>query len=339
MMDQETLSDMTTPGNFHRFKEIPRELRHMIWTFQLRTPRVVSPILQVNGTGCTRWIDRAPPVLLRLCHESRQEALRHFNPYLRRLWTEADDIATNEQWKDVIDIDTPSINNNIVRHCDGIFVNLLFDTICIDDVWTFQYLSRLPRVASVISRVILDVDNESYDFDEQDFTDYSGLLSLETNVDVFERICRQDLLDHMYTIRHLTIHVNELTDLEAEDIYSFTSLQTIDIIFREGPSDWSQWISNRYKKNGGNWTFQYGTALAEKLFGQNGIGFVEDSLGICDITADPHRFFRWDVPTIRVLCARTGFVVYEKLGHMWDYLKESIHDDICEVGACDFQSH
>lgn len=61
---------------------LPPELRLMIWRFTLPGPRNVGIQMKIKDAGFGGWVVRKntppPPVALRVCHESREEARKHY---------------------------------------------------------------------------------------------------------------------------------------------------------------------------------------------------------------------------------------------------------------------
>jgi hypothetical protein len=69
-------------GDFINFAKLPVELRIKIWRLLLPGPRIVEVIHRVTDTGFKIRPGIPPPVLLHVCHEVRQIALKKYRMWL-----------------------------------------------------------------------------------------------------------------------------------------------------------------------------------------------------------------------------------------------------------------
>ncbi|RHZ67379.1 2EXR domain-containing protein [Aspergillus thermomutatus] len=74
-------------SNFHFFPLLPPEIRLRIWSFVLSTPRIIPIERGIHPTSrryAQAFTSPVPnPVLLRVNHEARSEALRAYRPHFR----------------------------------------------------------------------------------------------------------------------------------------------------------------------------------------------------------------------------------------------------------------
>ncbi|KAF4621873.1 hypothetical protein G7Y89_g14470 [Cudoniella acicularis] len=67
--------------SFHRFPQLPIELRLMIWKFSFPRSRLIEVYYEEDTNSCTTTCPA--PTALKICKESRQEALRHYKLMFR----------------------------------------------------------------------------------------------------------------------------------------------------------------------------------------------------------------------------------------------------------------
>lgn len=67
---------------FELFADLPAELRLQIWRYTFPAARNVNIKMAIKENGFGGWVStnasQTPPIALRICQESRQEALRHY---------------------------------------------------------------------------------------------------------------------------------------------------------------------------------------------------------------------------------------------------------------------
>jgi len=80
--------EQTSTPAFHRFRDLPNELRSFIWQLACRGPRLVQlRRKRCSEDGSPTVTSRAPiPTVLHVCQESRAEALRRYTLSFGR-WT------------------------------------------------------------------------------------------------------------------------------------------------------------------------------------------------------------------------------------------------------------
>ncbi|PMD42162.1 hypothetical protein L207DRAFT_631995 [Hyaloscypha variabilis F] len=84
LVDNQMELDQTFAITFHKFPQLPPELRVMIWRFVSKTPRTLTLDWAIKKRGAPMVIEhfaKTVPAVLHISHESRSTAARHYEFY------------------------------------------------------------------------------------------------------------------------------------------------------------------------------------------------------------------------------------------------------------------
>ncbi|KUJ09152.1 uncharacterized protein LY89DRAFT_724660 [Mollisia scopiformis] len=100
------MASLTRPVEFARFPKLPPELKLKIWKHAAREGRVIEVYTRrIRGKPKKSWTDSVTPAVLHVCHDSRKEALKHYQllevssqHYYAEDGTESDAGEAGENW-------------------------------------------------------------------------------------------------------------------------------------------------------------------------------------------------------------------------------------------------
>lgn len=141
----------TSHDQFHPFPRLPLELRLQIWNLALPGPRVVQVIEAKKRHMLTRqasyhWTSNSPsPILLRVCKESREEALRTYTAAFGR--NENDGRVYVDFDKDTVFFGRRDKLKTLISH----YGTLEIESIIEEDFMTIPSFSRIKKLAVTLN--------------------------------------------------------------------------------------------------------------------------------------------------------------------------------------------